>query len=371
MSRKIEVDTKTFVRFWLVLIGLGVLGMFLWTARIGLLIVGISVFLAIAIMPFADKIAKILPKRGRKLPTALAYILIVVIFGIILAVVLPVIVNETVKFVSNLPDMVEAVSGGFGWLNDVGSRFGIENAEQQILNSIETFSADFLRDFGSNVVTSIGNAASVIAATGIVLVLTFLMLIEGPDIVAAFWAKFDHDARSSKLKRVIGRMADVIATFVSKYLLISVIDGAATMIAVFILALIFGFSPGLAIPFGLITGVLSLIPMFGPIIGGALVGILLAFSNIWAAIIFVVYFIIYMQIEANIITPRVQGKSLQMPALIVLLSVTVGMYMFGLLGAIIAIPIAGCIKVLMEEYNPKRLKKESEQEKIEAANTAK
>jgi predicted PurR-regulated permease PerM len=90
--------------------------------------------------------------------------------------------------------------------------------------------------------------------------------------------------------------------------------------------------------------------MFGSFIGGCIVALLLAF-NVWGAgLAFLIYTIVYLQIEANVISPKVQGKGLQLPALAVLAAVTVGVYMFGIIGAIISIPIAGCIKVLIEEY---------------------
>jgi predicted PurR-regulated permease PerM len=114
--------------------------------------------------------------------------------------------------------------------------------------------------------------------------------------------------------------------------------------------MIFGFSYGLALPLGLITGVLSLIPMFGSFIGGALVALLLAMNSLWAGIIFIIYTIIYLQVEANVVSPKIQSKGMRLPALLVLSAVTIGVYMFGLIGAIVAIPIAGCIKVLVEEY---------------------
>lgn len=357
MSRKIEVDTKTFVRFWLVLLGFALLALFIMKAATGLLIVGVSLFLAIAISPLVRKIAKVFPWKGQVLPTALAYIVVIGVLVGILAVIVPAVVSESVKFVTNLPDMVGDVSTSFGWINDLGNRFGLENLQGQIVAWIDNFSAEFLKDVGSIVMSSVGAVGSFFASAGITLVLTFLMLLEGPNLLAAFWRGRQDNPKAMKFKRTLDRMADVVATFVSRYLLIALIDGLATVVVIFILALIFGFSPGLALPFGLITGVLSIIPMFGPIIAGALVGILLAFSNIWAGIIFVVYFIVFMQIEGNIITPKIQGKGLKLPTLVVLISVTVGMYMFGLVGAIIAIPIAGCVRVLIEEYGSRSEKK--------------
>ena len=63
-----------------------------------------------------------------------------------------------------------------------------------------------------------------------------------------------------------------------------------------------------------------------------------------------VFYIIYAQIENNIISPKVQGKGLSLPPLLILVAVTIGIYSFGLIGCIVAIPIAGCIKVFVEEY---------------------
>ena len=93
-----------------------------------------------------------------------------------------------------------------------------------------------------------------------------------------------------------------------------------------------------------------LIPMFGQIISVCLVVVILAISSPVAAIIFALVYIIYAQIENNVIAPKIQGSALKLPAVVILGSMIIGMYMFGLLGAIIAIPIAGCIRVLIEEY---------------------
>ena len=83
---------------------------------------------------------------------------------------------------------------------------------------------------------------------------------------------------------------------------------------------------------------------------GTLVTILLFFSNPAAALVFAIVYIIYAQIENNIISPKIQGDALNLQPVVILCAITIGMYMFGLLGAIIAIPIAGCIRVLVDEY---------------------
>ena len=106
----------------------------------------------------------------------------------------------------------------------------------------------------------------------------------------------------------------------------------------------------LAVPMGMITMTFYLIPMFGQFIGGSLVTLILLFNSPLAAVIFVITYIIYAQIENNVIAPKIQGSALNLPAVAILVAIVIGMYMFGLLGAIIAVPIAGCIRVLVEEY---------------------
>ena len=350
MSRSIQVDTKTFVRFWLVILGLGLLALFVWQAGTGLLILGVSLFLAIAISPLVNKLADIIPGKGRKLPTALAYVLVVGILMAIIGVVVPAVVNETVKFVGSLPNTIGDVTNGLSGLNDFGNAFGIENFQDQIMKAVEGFSTAFVADFGNNLLNSVGAIGSFFAATILILVLTFLMLMEGPTMLSRFWKNFEQNRRAPKIQRVMDKMADVVAKYVTGALTVAVINGCATTLIVFIMSLIFNFSAGLALPFGLITGVMSLIPMFGSFIGGALVALLLAFNSWGAGLAFFIYIIIYLQIEANFISPKVQSKGMQLPALVVLAAVTVGVYMFGLIGAIAAIPIAGCVKVLIEEY---------------------
>ena len=109
-------------------------------------------------------------------------------------------------------------------------------------------------------------------------------------------------------------------------------------------------SSSLAIPMGLITMIFYMIPMFGQFIGGTLVTLILASTNPLAGIIFAIVYILYAQIENNLISPKIQGNALNLPAVFILCAVVIGMYMFGLLGAIIAIPIAGCIRILIDEY---------------------
>jgi len=363
---KVTVDTKTFIRFWLVILGFAAVGFLIFKAATGLLIIGAALFIALAINPLVRKLAKIIPGKGVKLPIAIAYLIVIGCLSAFLAIVIPTIVNETVNFARNLPETVKTVSGSFGWLDDFGKSIGVENLQGEIVNNVQNISSSIVKDFSANFASSIGAFASFVAAFILVLILALFMLTEGPAIIERFWANFKGDPQSEHAHHVFDRMAEVVSKYVSNALMVGLINACFTAMMVFVLALFFRLDPGLALPFGLITGVFSLIPMFGSFIGGTLVAILLAF-NVWGAgLAFFIYTIIYLQIEANVISPKIQGKGLQLPALAVLAAVTVGVYMFGIPGAIISIPVAGCIKILIEEYG-KTLRPEEEKKAEEKA----
>lgn len=347
---KVTVDTKTFIRFWLVILGFAAVGFLLFKAATGLLIIGAALFIALAINPLVQKLAKLIPGSGIKLPIAIAYIIVVGCLSAFFAIVVPTIINETVNFARNFPETIKTVSENFGWINDFGRQIGVENLQGEIVTNIQKFSSTIVSDLGANFATSIGAVGGFIAATILVLVLALFMLTEGPALLDQFWKNFKGDKEATRTQNVINRMGNVVSKYVSNALTVALINACCTATVTLILCVIFRLDAGLALPFGLITGVFSLIPMFGSFIGGCIVALLLAF-NVWGAgLAFLIYTIVYLQIEANVISPKVQGKGLQLPALAVLAAVTVGVYMFGIIGAIISIPVAGCIKVLIEEY---------------------
>jgi predicted PurR-regulated permease PerM len=146
-------------------------------------------------------------------------------------------------------------------------------------------------------------------------------------------------------------MYTVVTGYVTGQLIVSGIGATLAGLVVFILSLIVPNVPSnLALPTVAIAFTLSLIPMFGATISGIIISLLLLLNNVSAGIIFAIYFIVYQQIENNFISPTIQSKKLELSALTVLVSVTIGLYVFGLAGGIISIPIAGCVKILLDDY---------------------
>lgn len=360
MAKRIETDLQTFIKFWLVPIGIVLLIFFIFKALTGLIIIGASIFLALALKPLVRKVNGFFTRhfgRSKAHQTSsavFAYLIVVLAIGAIVAIIGPVVVNETAKFVHNFPDTFEKTFGGWNGVNEFGRNFGISDLRNEIMNAINSLSNNLLGFVGNNLISSVSGIADIVMKVVLVLILTLLFLLEGPNImkslVSSLAAHGKEQERSMTFHRIIVKMADVVSTYVSRQVFVAMIDGLASGFIVFCLSLFLELSPSLAIPMGMITMLFYLIPMFGQFIGGMLVTVLLFFSSPLAAGIFAVVYILYSQIENNLIAPKIQGNALKLSPLLILCAVTIGIYMFGLLGAIIAIPIAGCIRVLVEEY---------------------
>lgn len=347
----VEVDTKTFVRFWLVIAGIVTLFWVFMKAQTAIVITLLAIFLAIAIRPLARKIdLGVKKRRGPTTASSAVLALLLVLIFVILTVGLvgPMMVSETQKFVAAAPEMF----GGMNGLDEIGAKLGVENLTEQVSLSVKNYFTGMIPDLSSTVMMSVSTIAGFMSSAILVVVLTLLFMIQGPELVNEFWKKMykKGDKTGAVVKRVTTRIAGVIEKYVTGQVMVAIIDAMVVFILVAILSVIFGFNTGLAFPLALISMVLILIPMFGAIIATIINSLLVIFQSPIAGLIFLVIYVIYQQIENNVISPKIQSNSLNLPTLMILISITFGMYMFGLIGAIISIPIAGIIKVLMDEY---------------------
>ena len=314
--------------------------------------IGVALFLAVAIRPLAQRINHLTKKDHAMSSSVIAYALVIGFLGIIVALVGPVVVEQTTQFVQQLPSTFEHTLGGWDGINNFGRTLGIDNLQDEILKNLQAFSSSFVSNFGNTIVVSVGAIAQILTNIILTIVLTLFFSLEGPRIIESFWKMLEGKHKNLEVRayqRLTQRMVDVFSTYVSHQAMVSFLDGLVVTVAVLILAVLFGFPGSLALPMGLLALVFYLIPMFGPIISCGLITLILLFSSPVAAFVFLVFYIIYAQIENNVIAPKIQGNALNLPATIVLVAIIIGMNVFGLIGAIIAIPIAGCIKVVLEE----------------------
>jgi len=363
MKVKIEIDTRTFVRFWLVVIGFAFAILAIYSARTALIILGVAFFLALALNAPVSYLAKHLPGKSRVGGTLIAYVMVVALLSSFIFLVVPPIVEQTAKFVETVPQLVDSATTQWRGLGAVVDKYHLQPQVDSAVASIKNNSTAWAASLGQNLLSGLGSVLSLVVSGFLVLVLSFLMLVEGPTWLRRIWNVYTDSERMHRDRRIVSRMYNVVTGYVTGQLTVSAIGAILAGLMVFILSMFTNVPANLALPTIAIAFILSLIPMFGATIAGILVSLLLLFNDVTGGIAFAIYFVIYQQVENNFISPTIQSKKVELSALVVLASVTIGLYMFGLAGGIISIPIAGCIKVLIDEYLEHAKKKRTHNEK--------
>ena len=362
MKVRIEIDTKTFIRFWLVLIGFALVGVAIYSARTALIILGTALFLALALNGPVSRLAVHLPGKSRAFSTAIAYIIVVMALGAFIFLAIPPIAQQTGKFIQSVPTLFESARTQWYGFNHLVEQYNLQPQLDSAIKALNESASRSASSIGSNLLSGLGSIFSVLTAVFLVLVLSYLMLIEGPSWSRKMWLLYSDKEKMKYHRKIAQQMNAVVSGYVTGQLTVSAIGAAFAGLTVFVLSLIFPVPSNLAIPTAAITFVLSLIPMFGATIGGLIVAALLAFNAPGAAVIYLIYFIVYQQIENNYISPTIQSKRNDLTPLAILASVTIGLYLFGIAGGIISIPIAGCVKILFDAYM-ERAAEEREKEK--------
>jgi len=126
-------------------------------------------------------------------------------------------------------------------------------------------------------------------------------------------------------------------------LLISVIAGVSITIVLLALGVPY------AVALGLLVAVLDLIPLAGATLAGIVVVGVSFLHNILAGIVVLVFFVLYQQLENHVLQPAIYGRTVQLSPLVVLVAVLIGAALAGILGALVAIPVAGTLQVLVRD----------------------
>lgn len=145
------------------------------------------------------------------------------------------------------------------------------------------------------------------------------------------------------------QMYAAVTGYVNGNFLTSAIAAVSSMIVMTLVGVPF------AIPLGLLVGLLDLIPLVGATMAAILVVLIALFASVTAAIIMAVYFAIYQQVENNILQPLVYGKSTELSPLVVTVAIIIGSTLAGIFGALVAIPVAACIKVVLVYFYGEQL----------------
>ncbi len=307
-----------------------------------LTLIGVSLFLALALNAPVHWLAEQLPgkRRGdRGLATGLSIGIVLALLVSFLALIVPPLVRQTNSFVRQVPTFVEQV-------RDENSSFGKFVRQHHLEGQVDKLShqlSDRAGNLTGSAVSTVSRIGSSLFALLTVIVLTVMMLAEGPrwKRIASQFIPARHSARTQRLARDMHR---VIQGYVNGQVLLAAIASVLIVPMLFILHI----SNPLALM--VVVFVCGLIPMVGHTIGAVIVTTVALFHSLTAAIIILAYYILYQQIENYVVQPRIQANATNMSALLVFISVILGANFGGLLGALVAIPVAGCLRVLVLDY---------------------
>lgn len=307
-----------------------------------LTLIGVAVFLSLALNAPVHWLAEHLPGRirgSRSFATGFSIVVVLVLLGAFLSVVVPPLVKQTSDFVQSAPKLVEQVRDQ----NSSLGKFVRQHHLEGQVNKLSKQLSNRVGNIGGTAVTTLSHIGSSLFATLTVIVLTVMMLAEGPRWRRIFEQLVPprHHARTKRLARDMHR---VIQGYVNGQVLLAAIASVLIVPMLFILHV----SNPLALM--VVIFICGLIPMVGHTIGAVIVTFVALFHSLTAAIIILAYYILYQQIENYVVQPRIQANATNMSALLVFISVIVGANFGGLLGALVAIPIAGCIRVAVLDY---------------------
>jgi predicted PurR-regulated permease PerM len=300
----------------------------------------IALFLAVAMSGPVNLLQRRM-KRG--LAIALSYLVLILIPIGIGAALIPSIVGQAEDLAADVPgyaqDVTEFVNDN-ETLSDLNQKYDftseIESAAGDLPGKIGD-AAGILRDIGVGIVNSIFAGITI-------LILSIFMVAGGQRWVAAFLRTQPRE-RADRLERALQHIANAVGNYVGGVLAQATLAALLAFVVLTILGAPFAGALALVIFF------FDLIPVVGATIAAVLVGIVMLFVNFPVGlIIWIVYAIVYQQIENYVIQPQIQRRAVAVEPFVILVAVLFGSTLFGVIGAILAIPVAASIQIAVREY---------------------
>ncbi len=282
----------------------------------------------------------------RMLATVLVYVLVVGTIGFLIYAVAPLFVSEIQQFSQFFPEYFEKISVPLRGL-------GIE-AFENFENFTKAFEEGLTRA-SANIFSAIGAIFGGIFSTITIFSIALFLSFEekGIDRIIGILSPKKYEAF---VLHLWAKSQKQVSGWFGARILCCVFVGLMTFVTCYVLNIKY------AVSFGLLAGILDIVPLIGPVLVGAAIVVLVAMTSWTKALFFLAAFVIIQQIEGNILTPVLTKKFIGLPAVLVLVAVMVGAKLWGFMGALLAIPIAG---ILFEFIRDFLKKKKEEKEKAE------
>jgi predicted PurR-regulated permease PerM len=325
-----EPAIATIARIVLVVVAVVVVLYVIWLLRRPLSWVFIAGFLAIALSGPVNLLDRWMPRR---LAIAVTYLALILIPALLLAILIPPIVTEASGLADKAPEYaadVQSFVNDNQTLRDLEDKYGVitklQDEAQKLPNRIGD-AAGALGDVGVGLVNSI-------FALVTILILSIFLVSSGPGWIRRLidLQPVEHRAR---MQSAFTRIGQAVVSYVAGALFQAVVAGLTTFVVLTLLGVPF------AAPLAVVTALLDLIPLVGATIGAVIVGVVTVFQDFpTVTIIWTIWAIIYQQIENSVIQPQIQRRAVNVHAFVVLTAVLFGSTLFGILGALLAIPVA-------------------------------
>ena len=291
---------------------------------------------------------KFISKRARGLGVITVYIIIVAAMAILISVILPIVFESIADFFSNIPKYFEQVINAYNQLpQDSILKSQIVQDEIHNLQNIDIKQYLNVEEIFGYIVNAIGAIFSIVDIF-IAIIVSIYILIDRRKILTFFkrLAGAIFKERTYKnLDKYFNNSNEIFFKFIASQFLDAIVVGILVSIAMTIMGV--KYAPLL----GFFIGLFNMIPYVGAIIATVISAIITLITGglsqtIWMLIVV----IILQQIDANIINPRIVGKSLKISPLLVLFAVTFGGAYFGILGMFLAVPVIAVIKILLDDF---------------------
>lgn len=269
---------------------------------------------------------------------ALTYLALFGLIGAIGAVFVPTLVDEVNNLVDAIPGYVEDLTAGRGPLGFLETDYQITERVRDVL---EGGGAARVLGFSGTAIAVTKGVVTAVVATITIAVLTFFMLLEGPAWIERVLSLLPAESQA-RWRQVGHDVYRTVGGFVTGALVIALVAGVLSSILLSIVGVPY------AIALGLLVAMLDLIPLAGATIATVLVStIAFLAASTPVGITVLVYFVVYQQVENHFLYPLVYSRTVELSPLAILIAVLIGASLAGILGALVAIPVAGTIQVVL------------------------
>jgi predicted PurR-regulated permease PerM len=317
----------------------------LWQVRTFIGWFVIALFLAAVLNPAVNWLQRRHRLMKRPLAIGLTYLGVLVALLLVVGIFLPVLTDQINGFIKFVTTAANAPEGPTKYIEGLAKNNGLGGLLQRFSDQLHELRKQ-LGGLLQNLLSSSGqialSVAEMIAALATILTLTFFLLLGSERYVNAGVGLFP-EAHQPLVRRLFSRSAGAISGYITGNLAISVICGITTFIVLLLLGMPY------AAPLALLVAVLDLIPLVGATLGGALLVVVGLFVEPWKAVVLLVYIVVYQQAEGSVLQPIVYSKAVQLNGLVILIALLVGGQLLGIPGALLAIPVAEIIRIVVTE----------------------